>query len=205
MPNNNFEMSKGDDRMIRVFMKDENLDIIDLNGAEARFYVSESSKSSTYIIRKSTSVYSEGVVRTPERGEVIFFLTAADTKDLEPTQYYFQTVLILSNGKRYTACSGYFNLYTNLEYSVIIEPSIESLNVVDIPSGSDRLHLSLQPQDIIFPTLIAPAQASENICISNLVYSGSGAIDIFFTASIQEAGWKLSYFVSTLSEPAEEP
>lgn len=194
MPSNAIALNKGDNRIIRIYVKDENLDIINLNGAEARFFLAESSKSTSYVLRKTTSDYTQGTIRTPERGEIVFFLTEDDTKDLEATQYFYQVIVILSNGQRYTVCSDILTLKTNLEFGEVIPPVITNDPVlIDITAGQSVVHVSTSPLEVIFPVLVAPSESAENIWITNIIYSPTG-VDIYLNASVTETGWKISYF-----------
>jgi len=197
MQSNSIEIYKGDNRMIRVYVKDENLDIIDLNGAEARLLIAEGTQSSSYLIRKTTENYEDGVIKTPELGEIIFFINTDDTKDLDPSQYYYQIIVVLKNGQRYTVCSDMFDLKTNLEYGQILPPPAHNTEIIDIPSGSSKISITLLPNAIIYPSLIAPNGGTENLWITNVVYTSSGA-DIYLNSEAQEDGWKISYFVVTV-------
>lgn len=194
MPSNSISLYKGDNRIIRIYVKDENLDIINLNGAEARLFVAESSKSTSYVLRKTTANYSEGTIRTPERGEIVFFIDGSDTEELEATQYFYQVIVILNNGQRYTVCSDVLTLKSNIEFGEVIPPVVTNDPViVDISVGQSTIHLTTSPLVVIFPTLLAPSESAENVWITNLVYGQTG-VDVFLSASVIEEGWRLSYF-----------
>lgn len=202
MPSNNaIELYRGDSKMIRVFVKDENLDVVDLSNAEARFFVSYTSRSKSYLLSKSTANFRQGVIRTPERGEVVFFIDSEDTCSLDVGQYFYQVVVFLSNGSRYTVVSSFVNLHNNLEYAEYIEnnepPLKKDAIEVTIPSGSVSTKVMLLGNDVITPTLIAPDGSSEQIWITNLVY-GSGYVIVYYSSAIQEDGWRLLYIISKL-------
>lgn len=196
MKANSVELFKGDNRMLRVFVKDENLDIIDLNGAEARFFLAESSQSGEYIFKKTTLNYQEGVIRTPELGEVVFFINTDDTKELDPTQYYYQIIIILKNGQRYTVANGVFNLRNNIEYGEVI-PSVAEAFLLDVPQGSNYVEITVADLELITPVLLAPSATAENVWITNVLYP-NGIARIYFSSQIQEAGWRISYTISRI-------
>jgi len=199
MPSNNaIEFYKGDDKMIRVYVKDENMDIINLNGAEAKFYLSYNSKSENYIFRKTTADYTQGIVRTPEKGEIVFFINSEDTADLPVDQYFYQVIVTLSNGNRYTVVSANMNLHTNLEYTTSEhQDTTHEAIEIDIPINSAYITFSILANEVIIPVLIAPSGSSEQIWITNLVY-GTGFVSVYFSADILEEGWKLSYISNPL-------
>lgn len=194
MPSNNaIEFYKGDNKMIRVYVKDENLNIINLNGAECRFYLSSSSKSEHYIFKKSTTDYSQGVILTPEKGEVVFFINTTDTNLLPIDQYFYQVIVILKNSERYTVASGNLNLHNNIEFSNGAEPTPPSpVTEIDIPAYSDFIDISIVSTDILLPVLVAPDNSSDRIWITNLVYSSTTA-RIYFSTTIETTGWKIQY------------
>lgn len=199
MPSNNaIELYKGDNKMIRVFVKDENMNIINLNGAEARFYLAYNSKSTTYLFRKTTADYTQGIVRTPEKGEIVFFINSEDTSNLTPDQYFYQVIVTLSNGNRYTVTTANLNLHTNLEYTTeenadVVHEAIE----ITIPINSSAIKFAILANEVIIPTLIAPDGSSEQIWITNMVYETT-FVTVYFSAEIQEEGWKVSYISSPL-------
>ena len=197
MKQNSIELFQGDNRMIRVYVKDENLDIINLNGAEARFIVAENSFSTSFLLRKTTLNFQEGVVRTPELGEVVFFINTDDTKNWEPSQYFYQVVVYLKNGMRYTVADGVLNLRKNVEFGEIIPVVPTDMLMIEIPSGSNFIDISISPLEMIIPVLIAPNGSVDNISITNILYS-PGAVRIYFSAQILEDGWKVSYVVHQL-------
>lgn len=193
MSSNSVSLPRGNNRMIRVFIKDINGDIINLNGAEGRFFVATSSKATSYLLRKTTTDYTEGTVRTPEKGEVIFFLKPEDTENLHTSQYFYQVLIILKNGERHTVCSDVLNIKPNLEYGEIEEPENTLTDSVDIPNGASSAFVVLDPNRVIFPVLSSPSATTDNIAISNVVYSQTGAT-VYLTASTTEEGWKIDYF-----------
>lgn len=199
MPSNNaIEFYKGDDKMIRVFVKDENMDIINLNGAEARFYLSYNSKSETYIFRKTTADYTQGIIRTPEKGEIVFFINSIDTVNLPTDQYFYQVIVTLSNGNRYTVVSANMNLRSNLEYTTA-EPDDTTHEAIEIsiPANSAFIRFAIRANEAIIPVLIAPDGSAEQIWITNLVYETT-FVSVYFSADILGEGWKLSYISNPL-------
>lgn len=195
MPNNSIDLFKGDNRMIRVYVKNERLDILDLNGAEARFFLAESTKSTSYIFKKTTSIYAQGVIRTPERGEVVFFIESDDTATLPASQYFYEIIVILSSGQRYTVASGVLNLRSNLEYGE--EPITPIIPLVDVPINSSSIDITVSANEILIPMLIAPNGTTDNIWITNVVY-GTEKVTIYFSSQIQEIGWKVSYILNRI-------
>lgn len=199
MPSNNaIEFYKGDNKMIRVYVKDENMNIINLNGAEAKFYLTYNSKSENYIFRKTTSDYTQGLVRTPEKGEIVFFINSEDTAELPVDQYFYQVIVTLSNGNRYTVVSANMNLHTNLEYtSSEHQDVVHGATEISVPVNSSYITISIHKDEIIIPVLISPASSSEQIWITNVTYA-EGFATIYLSAEILEEGWKLSYISSFL-------
>jgi len=197
MPNNSIELFKGDNRMIRVYVKDEHLDVINLNGGQARFIVANSSKSATYIFRKSTAVFIEGIIRTPEKGEVVFFINTADTATLDPSQYYYQIIVILRNGDRYTVTDGTLNLKNNMEYTTQEDPPLIHSLTKDIPANSYHVDIELFANEVIIPVLVSPSGNAEQVWITNLVY-GTEVVTVYFSSEIVTEGWKVSYIINKL-------
>ena len=197
MPSNSIDIFKGDNIIIRVRIKDTQLRDVNLSEAEARLVVSTSRTASQYILRKTTSVFSEGSVISPETGEVVFFIGSEDTSSWEENQYYYQVIAILRNGGRHTVCSGIFNVRHNLEFNSGESPVPKDTFCIDVESGSSYVDVPRSPSEVVMPSLIAPGADTDNIGITNVVYFPSHA-RVYFSASVQETGWKVGYVVSRM-------
>lgn len=197
MPSNSIDMFKGDNIIVRVRVKDTNLRDVNLSQAEARLVVATSPRASQYILRKSTSVFTEGSVISPETGEALFFIQSDDTSAWEENQYYYQVVAVLKGGGRHTVCNGIFNVRHNLEYNSGEAPVPKDTFCVDVEAGASYADIPRSPVEVVMPSLIAPGGDAENIGITNVVYSTSSA-RVYFSAAILETGWKIGYVVSRM-------
>jgi len=99
-----------DDRTIRVFVKDTDLNIVDLTGAICVFSVKETKEDTSFVFQKSSAVPAEGMIGAADEGEVFFFIVPADTVSLGIRQYVWDVRVELSNGKTYTVLTGTLNL-----------------------------------------------------------------------------------------------
>ncbi len=106
------DIVKGNDRTIRVYVKDRNLDIIDLTGATA-YFVAQETPESPIVINLTTANISEGEIGAADEGEIFFYFVPATTTVLNIRQYVWYVVVTLSNGKQYTVVNGVMNLLRN--------------------------------------------------------------------------------------------
>jgi hypothetical protein len=110
VPYYGIEMYADNNRTFRVYVKDGNLDIIDLTGATGVFTMKVTKQSTTPSVQKSTAVAGEGQIGAADEGEMFFFIVPADTSSLDIRQYVFDVSVTLANGKSYTVLEGTINL-----------------------------------------------------------------------------------------------
>ena len=110
VPYESMELYAGNKRRLRVYIKDANLNIIDLTGALCVFSLRQQ-KGGPIIFQKKTSNSSEGMIGSADQGECFFFLESVDTANLDIAQYVFDvTVTLASNDGPYTTVEGVINL-----------------------------------------------------------------------------------------------
>lgn len=196
MSTNSIDLSQGDSRVIKIFVKDQDMNIVNLNGAIGKLYIAETSKSTQYIIRKVTNVFSEGGITDPVNGEVSFYIRSVDSASLLPSQYFYIVHVWLSTGDKYTVLKGLINVTTDVGVAPLPPPEpTTGLNIVDLDVGVSSYEVVFDASSLIIgASLVAPSALSENNFVTNITYDGLTAT-IFFNTSIPEAGWKLSYLV----------
>ena len=100
----------GDNRSLRVYVKDPDLNIINLTGAVGRLYVKTNHSATTATITKATDIAGQGAIGTADEGEMFFYLVPSDTATLTIQQYVFSIRVTLATGKTYTVTDGVINL-----------------------------------------------------------------------------------------------
>lgn len=109
MPFDAIEIYRGNKRRIRIYVRDPDLNIIDLTGAECTFTVRHT-KSGPILLQKKTSVPAEGQIGAADEGEAFFFILAEDTQNLDVAQYVYDVTVMLSGDGPYTVAEGVVNL-----------------------------------------------------------------------------------------------
>ena len=100
VPYEAIEMYADNDRTFRVYVKDGELNIIDLTGATGVFTVKVTKESASAVITKSTAVPAEGAIGAADEGEMFFYIVPADTAALDIRQYVFDVTVTLSTDHR---------------------------------------------------------------------------------------------------------
>lgn len=110
MPYDNIELYRGNRRWLRIYVRDPDLNIVDLTGAECTFTVRHT-KDGPILLQKKTAVPSEGMIGAADEGEAFFFIEAEDTQNLDVAQYVFDVTAMLAGGDGpYTIDEGVINL-----------------------------------------------------------------------------------------------
>ena len=110
MPFEQIDLYTNNNRTIRVFVKNEDLNIVNLVGAIGVLTVKVSKTSATTTLSKSTSVSGQGELGAADEGEMFFYILPADTATLEVRQYVYDVKVTLQSGKKYTVLEGVINL-----------------------------------------------------------------------------------------------
>lgn len=105
----NLDLYSGNNKTYIIYVKDRELQPVNLTGATGVLTVKDE-KGGTTVIQKSTSVSGEGEIGSPEQGEAYFYLVPTDTSSLAYQQYVYDIKITLSNGKTYTVLEGVINL-----------------------------------------------------------------------------------------------
>lgn len=103
------DLYANNDRRLRVYIRNGDLDIIDLTGATCLFTV-KLTKDGSIVIQKSTAVAGEGQIGAADEGECFFYIEPSDTASLDITQYVFDVQVTLNDGNKYTTVEGVLNL-----------------------------------------------------------------------------------------------
>lgn len=98
------------DRTLVVYVKTEDLDVINITGATGVLTIRENKESISPVITKSTAVAGQGQIGAANKGEMYFYIVPADTTNLAIRQYTFDVTVTLSTGKKYTVLDGVINL-----------------------------------------------------------------------------------------------
>jgi hypothetical protein len=97
-------------RRLRVYERDGELNIISLAGALGVFTVKLLKSDIVPVIQKHTNVPAEGQIGSPDQGEMFFYILPADTLTLATVQYVFDVTVTLADGNTYTTVEGVINL-----------------------------------------------------------------------------------------------
>ncbi len=109
VPYEKIEIYADNDRTLRVFIKDGDLNIIDLTGATLVLTVKET-KDGSVVFTKSTANPSEGQIGAADEGEAFFYIVPVDTVSLDIRQYVYDVKVTLSTSKEYTVLEGIIDL-----------------------------------------------------------------------------------------------
>jgi hypothetical protein len=109
VPFYNFDIYAGNDKTYRVYVKDKDLNTINLTGATV-VMTWRKTKDGSNIIQKSTANPSEGAITDPTHGEAMIYIVPPDTTSLEIRQYVFDVTVTVASGKVYTIAEGVINL-----------------------------------------------------------------------------------------------
>ncbi|GAG49965.1 unnamed protein product, partial [marine sediment metagenome] len=74
MPFCNLEMYQSENKTIHVYVKDRDLDYIDITGGTGVFTVKAKKTDVANLIQKSTAVSGEGELGAPDKGEMYFYM-----------------------------------------------------------------------------------------------------------------------------------
>jgi len=110
VPFETMDLYAANNRRLRVFIRDANLNIINLTGATGVFTVKLLKSDASPTIQKSTAVPAEGMIGAADEGEMFFFILPADTDSLDICQYVFDVQVTLADGNVYTTVEGVLNL-----------------------------------------------------------------------------------------------
>lgn len=108
VPHYKIDLYINNDRTLRVFIKDEDLNIVDLSGCTL-VLTARKNAGDTATFTKSTANASEGAIGAADEGECFFYIVPADTSSLEG-QYIFDVALTTASNKTYTVLEGILNL-----------------------------------------------------------------------------------------------
>jgi len=110
VPYEAFDLFAGNNRRLRVLVRDEDTNIVDVTGATALFTVKETKNSASSTFQRSTDVSGEGEIGAADKGELFFYVVPANTSGLSIRQYVFDVKLTLAAGTVYTVVEGVLNL-----------------------------------------------------------------------------------------------
>lgn len=105
----NFNIVKGNDRTVRVFVKTHDLDIIDLTGAVGVLSL-RTEREESPVVELITTDSEQGRIGAADEGELIFYLSSGVTATLEGRQYLYDVTVTLDNGKKYTVLAGWIEV-----------------------------------------------------------------------------------------------
>ena len=108
VPHYKVDLYINNDRTLRVFIKDEDLNIVDLTGCTL-VLTARKEAGDAPVFTKSTAVAAEGAIGAADEGECFFYIIPADTASLEG-QYIFDIALTTAASKTYTVLEGILNL-----------------------------------------------------------------------------------------------
>jgi hypothetical protein len=108
VPHYRVDLYVGNNRTIRVFVKDDDLNIVNLTGATLVLTVRKET-GGVVSFTKSTAVPGEGAIGSADEGECLFYILPADTASLEG-QYIFDVSLTTAASSTYTVLEGILNL-----------------------------------------------------------------------------------------------
>ena len=106
----NLTLYAGDNKTYVIYVKDRDLNEVDLTGATGVFTMKETKDDAVASVSKSTAVAGEGEIGAANHGEMYFYLVPDDTKDLDIRQYVFDFRVTLANSKTYVVLEGTINL-----------------------------------------------------------------------------------------------
>ena len=104
------DLYANNNRRLRVYIRDGDLNIVDLTGATCVFTVKLTKDDTTPVIQKSTAVSGEGQIGAADQGECFFYILPADTVNLDIAQYVYDVSVTLADGNQYTTVEGVLNL-----------------------------------------------------------------------------------------------
>ena len=106
MNTENLAIPHGDDRQLRVYLRNPNNDVVSSTDSSSVLEIRET-KSGAVTKSLSTDVPAEGMLGDQQDGELFFFLTTAD---LEVRQYTYRILTTLPTNKTYTVSRGLLNI-----------------------------------------------------------------------------------------------
>jgi hypothetical protein len=109
VPYESIDLIAQNDRTFVVYVKTEELDVVNITGATGILTISET-KGASPVITKSTAIAGQGQIGAGNKGEMYFYIVPADTTNLAARQYVFDVTITLSTGKKYTVLEGVINL-----------------------------------------------------------------------------------------------
>jgi len=111
MKNRFLSLVIGDNKQYVCYVKDRNLNPIDITGAICILKVWQDIEDSP-VIEKSTNVPGEGTIGAANKGEFYFYLIPTDTSLLPAQQYVFEISIDIES-RHYTVCKGTLELEEN--------------------------------------------------------------------------------------------
>ena len=110
VPFYSMELYADNNRRLRVYIRDPQLNVIDITGAVGIFTVKLSKSDLVPVIQKSTDVAGEGEIGAADEGEMFFYILPTDTDSLDIGQYVYDIRVTLEDGSTYTTVEGVLNL-----------------------------------------------------------------------------------------------
>lgn len=110
VPYYKMDIYANNNRTIRLFVKDDDLNVIDLTAATAVLTVKRTKDATAVTFSKTTATPAQGAIGAADEGEAFFYILPADTASLTIGQYVFDVKVTLSSGKKYTVVEGLINL-----------------------------------------------------------------------------------------------
>lgn len=110
VPFYSMDLYANNNRRLRVYIRDGDLNIVDLTGATCLFTVKMLKADAVLTIQKSTAVPAEGQIGSADQGECFFYILPADTASLAIAQYVYDVSVELADGNQYTTVEGVLNL-----------------------------------------------------------------------------------------------
>ena len=104
------DLYANNNRRLRCYVRDGDLNIIDLTGATCVFTVKMSKSDTSPTIQKSTAVSGEGQIGSADQGECFFYILPTDTDSIDIAQYVYDVTVTLADGNSYTVVEGVLNL-----------------------------------------------------------------------------------------------
>ena len=109
VPYETLDIYKNNNRRLRVYIRDGDLNIVNISGAVAYLTVRHT-KDGPISFQKSTLVPAQGMIGSADQGEIFFFIVPTDTATLDIAQYVFDVKVVMPGPLNYTTVEGVINL-----------------------------------------------------------------------------------------------